>query len=118
MESGQTSARGALVASARAQLIHLSIETEGSLIFHSPVVGNEYDHATGLITKLDVYYDSQVPLGAWTLRFLRDHLFKVPGLNMHAGNIIFRHGITELTEREMRLIGELCAGAVAASEGS
>jgi hypothetical protein len=56
---------GALLAPARAQLIHLSIETEGSLIFHSPVAGNEYDHATGLITKLDVYYDSQVPLGAW-----------------------------------------------------
>lgn len=56
---------GALVAPVRAQLIHLSIETEGSLIFHSPVAGNEWDRATGLITKFDLYYDSQVPLGAW-----------------------------------------------------
>lgn len=56
---------GALVAPARAQLIHLSIEAEGSLIFHSNVAGNEWDRSTGLITKLDLYYDSQIPIGAW-----------------------------------------------------
>lgn len=56
---------GVLLTPVHAQLVHLSFEIEAGLIFRANSADSPWHHVSGRVTKLDLYYDSQVPLGAW-----------------------------------------------------